>query len=208
MLLGADIHVFINHKNLMFDTLKMKYVLRWRTKIEEFTPILHYIEGPHNILADNLSRLNRLVTLAQTTEGKKLIEPAEVPNEGGDKAYFLDQQYSGVYDEEVWEHNECYLNFPDTSHLDENSLNYAHIRELQQQATGQTTACSTSKISRQLCQLTTGCQHQYGIICYKKDPNQPNWKIVMPKSMVFDTVKWFYQVMGHPGKKRLQETLN
>jgi hypothetical protein len=26
--------------------------------------------------------------------------------------------------------------------------------------------------------------------------------------MVVDTVKWFHQVMGHPGKKRLQETLN
>jgi hypothetical protein len=26
--------------------------------------------------------------------------------------------------------------------------------------------------------------------------------------MVVDTVKWFHQVMGHPGKKRLQEKLN
>jgi hypothetical protein len=45
-------------------------------------------------------------------------------------------------------------------------------------------------------------------ICYKKDPTQPNWKIVLPKSMVVDTVKWFHQVMGHPGEKRLSETLN
>ena len=42
-------------------------------KIEEFSPILHYIEGPHNILADNLSRLHCLVTLAQIAEGKKLV---------------------------------------------------------------------------------------------------------------------------------------
>jgi hypothetical protein len=26
--------------------------------------------------------------------------------------------------------------------------------------------------------------------------------------MVVDAVKWFHQVMGHPGEKRLQETLN
>jgi hypothetical protein len=26
--------------------------------------------------------------------------------------------------------------------------------------------------------------------------------------MVADTVKWFHQVMGHPGEKRLQDTLN
>jgi hypothetical protein len=26
--------------------------------------------------------------------------------------------------------------------------------------------------------------------------------------MIVDTVKWFHQVMGHPGEKKLQETLN
>jgi hypothetical protein len=101
MLLGANIHVFTDHKNLMFDTLKTQRVLRWRTKIEEFLPMLRFIEGPHNILADNLSRLHCLVTPAQITGRKKLIEPAEVSIEEEDKAYFLDQEYSGLYDEDV-----------------------------------------------------------------------------------------------------------
>jgi hypothetical protein len=46
------------------------------------------------------------------------------------------------------------------------------------------------------------------IICYKKDPTQPNWKIALPESMVVDAIKWFHQVMGHPGEKRLRDTLN
>jgi hypothetical protein len=46
------------------------------------------------------------------------------------------------------------------------------------------------------------------IICYKKVPTQPNWKIALPESKVVDTVKWFHKVMGHPGEKRLQEMLN
>jgi hypothetical protein len=46
------------------------------------------------------------------------------------------------------------------------------------------------------------------IICCKKDPTQPNWKIVLPESMVVVSVKWFNQVMGYPGEKRLQDTLN
>jgi hypothetical protein len=92
--------------------------------------MLHYIKGPRNILADNLSRLHRQVTPAQIAEGKKLVEPAEVSIEEEDKGYFLDQEYSGLYVENIWECIECYLNLPDTPHPDENPLNYAHIREL------------------------------------------------------------------------------
>ncbi len=90
MLLGVDIHDFTDHKNLTFNTLKMQSVLHWCTKIEEFLPMLHYIEGPRNILADNLSRLHCLVTPTQIVEGKKLVEPAEVSIEEEDKAYFLE----------------------------------------------------------------------------------------------------------------------
>jgi hypothetical protein len=97
MLLCADIHVFTVHKNLTFDTLKTQPVLCRQMKIEEFLPILHYIEGPRNIVANNLSRLHCLVTPAQIVEGKKLIEPVEVSNEEEDKANFLDQEYSGLY---------------------------------------------------------------------------------------------------------------
>jgi hypothetical protein len=199
MLLGADIHVFTDHKNLMFNNLKTQCVLRRCIKIEEFSPILHYIEGSRNILVDNLSRLHRLVTPAQIAEGRKLIEPAEDSNEEEDKVC-LDQEYSGLYDEDVWECIECYLNLPDTPHPDENPLNYAHIYELQQQ-------------DEQLLALQVKYPDNYvnlqlddnvdDIICYKKDPTQPNWKIALPESMVVDTDKWFHQVMGHPGEKRL-----
>jgi hypothetical protein len=200
MLLGADIHVFMDHKNLTFDTLKTQCVLCWRTKIEEFSPILHYIKGPHNILVGNLSRLHRLVTPAQIAEGKKLVEPTEVCNEEEDNAYLLDQEYSGLYNEDVWECIECYLNLHDTPHLDENPLNYAHICELQQQ-------------DKHLLALQVKNSDDYvnlhlddnvnDIICYKKDPTQSNRKIVLPESMVVDTVEWSHQVMGHPGEKRL-----
>jgi hypothetical protein len=133
MLLGADIHVFTDHKNLILDTLKTQCVLCWHTKIEECAPILQYIEGPCSILADNLSRLRYFVTPAQITEGKKLIEPAVVSNEEEDKAYFFDQEYFGLYDKDVRECIESYLNLSDTPHLDDNPSNYAHICELQQQ---------------------------------------------------------------------------
>jgi hypothetical protein len=131
MLLGADIHVFTDHKNLTFNTLKMQRVLRWHNKVKVYSPTLHYIEGPRNILADNLSRLHRLVTPAQITEGKSLVDPAVVSDDN--KLYFLDQEYAGFNDNELTEMLECYLNLPEIPHPERNPLNYAHIREQQQQ---------------------------------------------------------------------------
>jgi hypothetical protein len=133
--------------------------------------MLHYIKGPHNILANNLSRLNCLVTLAQIAEGNKLKEPTEVSSKEEDEACFLDQEYSGFYNKEVWECIECYLNLPETPNPDQNLLNYTHICELQQQ-------------DRQLLALQVKNPEIYinlqlddnvnDIICYKKDPTQPN----------------------------------
>jgi hypothetical protein len=51
-------------------------------------------------------------------EGKKLVEPVEVSIKEEDEVYVLDQEYSGLYDDKAWECIECYLNLPETSHLD------------------------------------------------------------------------------------------
>jgi hypothetical protein len=128
----------------------------------------------------------------------KLIEPAEVSNEEEAKAYFLDQEYSGLFDDDVWECIEYYLNLPETPHLNENQLNYAHIHELQQQ-------------DKQLLALQVKYPDNYvnfqlddsvdDIICYKKDPAQPSWKIALLEPMVIDTVKWFCIVLAGESKR-------
>jgi hypothetical protein len=166
---------------------------------------VHYIEGPRNILANNLSRLHRLVTSAQIVEGKKLVEPTEVSSKEEDKVYFLDQEYSSLHNNDVWECIECYLNLPETLHPDENPLNYAHTHELQQQ-------------DKQLLALQVKYPDNYvnlqldddvnDIIFYTKNPTQRNWKIALSEYQVVDTYKWFHQVMGHPGEKRLHDLLN
>jgi hypothetical protein len=63
--------------------------LHWCNKIEEFSPWLHYIEGPWNIMLDNLSQLHHLPTPSQIIEGKKLVEPPVVSHDEDDEKAFL-----------------------------------------------------------------------------------------------------------------------
>jgi hypothetical protein len=85
-------------------------------KIEQFS-LLNEI-GPPQYSSRNYSRLHPLITLAQIMKGKQLVELAEVSIEKEDGVYFLKQEYSGLYDDKVWKCIECYLNLPETSHLD------------------------------------------------------------------------------------------
>ena len=72
MLLGANIHVYTNHCNLKFEALKTQHVLHWHNKIEEFFTCLHYIKGPKNILANNLSWFLHLPTPSSSQKGRNL----------------------------------------------------------------------------------------------------------------------------------------
>ncbi len=83
----------------------------------------------------------------------------------------MDQEFSGLYNDEVWECIECYLNLPDTPPTDENLLNYAHIWEPQQQDKHLIALQVTYPDNYVNFQLDDDVDD---IICYKKDPTQSN----------------------------------
>ena len=56
-LLGQEIEVFTDHKNLVCKNFNTERVMRWRLLIEEFGPKLTHIKGESNIVADALSRM-------------------------------------------------------------------------------------------------------------------------------------------------------
>jgi transposase InsO family protein len=57
ILLGQQIKVYTDHKNLTYKTFNTERVMRWRLILEEYSPELIYIQGDKNIVADALSRL-------------------------------------------------------------------------------------------------------------------------------------------------------
>ena len=59
ILFGYEIHVFSDHKNLVYEATlsESQRVMRWRLLLKEFGPHIHHISGIDNIVADTLSRL-------------------------------------------------------------------------------------------------------------------------------------------------------
>jgi RNase H-like domain found in reverse transcriptase/Integrase zinc binding domain len=57
ILLGQQIEVFTDHKNLVYKTFNTERIMRWWLIIKEFGPKLTYIKGASNIVADALSRM-------------------------------------------------------------------------------------------------------------------------------------------------------
>ena len=63
MLLGANINIFTDHRNLTFANFNTQRVLRWRCYVEEYAPKLFYLQGKLNVLVDACSRLPRFDSL-------------------------------------------------------------------------------------------------------------------------------------------------
>ena len=59
ILLGHQITVYTDHKNLTYNIFNMERVMRWRLILEEFGPELKYIKGENNVVADALSCLEK-----------------------------------------------------------------------------------------------------------------------------------------------------
>jgi hypothetical protein len=58
-----------------------------------------------------------LASPAQLAEGKSLVKPAVVSDDDNE-AYLLEQEYTGLIEDAIWEMLECYLNLPEILHPD------------------------------------------------------------------------------------------
>ena len=91
MLLGAEITIFTDHRNLTFDTFSTQRVMRWRLYVKEYAPKLEYIEGKLNVLADAFSRLPKF-------EDGGFVESSKPPGSPANESmYVLDEAFHGKY---------------------------------------------------------------------------------------------------------------
>ena len=59
ILLGHQITVYTDHKNLTYKFFNTERVMRWRLILEKFGPELKYIKAENNVVADTLSCLEK-----------------------------------------------------------------------------------------------------------------------------------------------------
>jgi hypothetical protein len=78
MLLGAKLHIQTDHKNILNAGDSSEWHLQWISYVEKYSPTLHYVEGPCNVIADTFSCLlhqddtSAIVGKKAITEGSEL----------------------------------------------------------------------------------------------------------------------------------------
>ena len=179
MLLSAYIHIHTDHKNLTFDNLTTQRVLGWRSYLEEYSPKINYIEGPKNILADNLLRLHRLPTADELASAPHLVPPSDEEDIDELDNYFVNPEleiahseyhYSGINDPKIYSTLETYVNLPEMDTVEENPLNYEYIAE--QQQTDPVLITNLEKYPEQYIKKSLD-KDVKDIICYVKQNDNP-----------------------------------
>ncbi len=200
MLLGAELNVFTDHRNLTLTNFNTQRVLRWRCFIEEYSPNMFYLEGKLNVLADAFSRLP-LFDSNEVIEGKSSgLKSEPTPLD----IYHADQD-SDLYDclkhlpemDEYFAVQEHLLNLPST---EDNPLSYQWLRDSQDSDTELKRKCEDSKSG-----FHTRLFNEIELVCYTepgKDKDQ-DWKIYLTDQSVEPSIVWFHQLLNHPGQQRL-----
>ena len=159
MLLGADLTVFTDHKNLTYENCNTQRVMRCRCYVEEFLPKINYLEEKLNVLANAFSRMPRTdpspVTIPNVSSEEKpavlAYFMAHLPRNNSEDApkgkHPADQIQSFAFsmdplislylinlpDDKVEPHIENYLNLPPNSLVNEtvSPLRYVWLRQAQ-----------------------------------------------------------------------------
>ena len=201
MLLGSEINIYTDHRNLTFANFNTQRVLRWRCYVEEYSPNLWYLEGKLNVLADAFSRLPCFDT-GEVLEGKSA--GSTLPAQQLDM-YYSELSEPTLYEclkylpelDDYYDISDHLLNLPSTEN---NPLSYTWLKDTQEE---------DSELIKMCTDETSGYHKkefdEIELICYTEPGKnkEEDWKIVLSDTAVKEAVDWFHQLLNHPGKHRL-----
>ena len=220
MLLGADITISTDHRNLTFDTFSTQQVMRWRLYVEEYAPKLLYIEGKLNVLADAFSRLPRF-------EDGGFVESNKPPGSPSNESmYVLDEAFRnncfGVDEELIHDNNfmydDCLCNIDDRKlmeclqwHSDVDAqMSYVNLPMTEENplsTKGLKAAQDSNLALQQKLFAEPDLYHRRKVggaelICYQ--PPNENWKICLTNTNVDASIEFMHKLLCYPGQNQLR----
>ena len=178
LLLGAEIHVHTDHRNLTFPAAHTNSrVLRWRLFIEDFHPQFFYLPGPANLEADGLSRLPRL----------------PFPSIGDQEELFQNDLF--LY--------EAFINYPEVDPDDPPFPLDFQLIATRQGTDQQLQAIRAAQPEQYQAINFAGID----LLCFLPQRNDI-WKIYIPHTLVVQIIRWYHSVLGHSGAQRLYQTIS
>ena len=196
MLLGAELHIHTDHKNILHVGDSSERRLRWISYVDEYSPTLHYVVGPLNVIADTFSRLSRLddtsalVGKKTITEDSNSVSYSIYDDIGTFKCLIhlpcltnLKTRKSKLNKRK--RHDQCYLNLPEDI-LEDNPLDIENIKERQ---------LEDNELQQSVIRHPEWFNHKTfnevtDVLCYTKPGDNPaNWKIALPSELINPTVR-------------------
>jgi transposase InsO family protein len=188
-LLGAEIDVFTDHKNLTYklSQYSTQRVLRWRLTLEEFGAKFHYKTGASNYIADALSRVPT-----------KRLE-RESTGKSGCVALLQDSELAECLFHDV-ELSECFLEHPVFDDEGRVPFQFSTLAEYQAKSAELMALPDVfpDRFARRVF-------HNSELVCFHQNGVD---KIVLTSELLPKVVKYYHEAMAHAeGIGRLSHTI-
>ena len=191
ILLGQNLVVYTDHKNIIYGNLSNDRIARWRLLLEEFGPRYEHIAGKDNVVADALSRME-----ADFSERKEVSNDAKgqiyacalVRTGEIDQSYQLpDANDAEAVAEQIMPRGETVSEkfplSPELLHKEQRSDRYIQ-KDLKEKPR----------------------EFGYRVVEGHKLVTRED-KIVVPRRLQGRVVAWYHEYLVHPGETRLEKTL-
>jgi transposase InsO family protein len=191
ILLGQDIVVHTDHKNIVYGNLSNDRIARWRLLLEEYSPEYVHVSGKDNVVADALSRLD--------------ADFNKIPEYGSEKSSHIGHVCAATVMELT--RNESFkmptkaesLAVAMVTQTDMNEYRFPLLPSLikSEQLKDKELQNSLSKTPHS---FETKVIEGIELTVY-------NGKIYIPKTLRQRIIAWYHEYLVHPGMDRMEKTL-